>query len=713
MLSFRGTLRLYDAPDGEIILIPSWQWHSLRREGGYQEADRWRAVWALNRLADSDLMKVRGFLAETEIRFYDRMYALPQASDHAVRSTIIRAIEEHRIIAIRKDAGPTRRPQGKGSSVELRRLIEQVEKAGRLSFQGRQYKLVVAGGIESVPDRDRYEVVPQADARAILEGLAKESPSHADGLHQAGEKIGKDWRHTSQPESEGLALLRWVPAPVFASKADDAPAITPSQMRHLVESRTELGIFEVHVIDEVADKVSGLEMTFTIEGNEISKKTGGDGKARVDTEPGTFATVALVDVQAARDLLKARWDKARGKPLIEPEEDVVVYRLGGEAPRFGLESKKPRTLSIEPYVIRGRLFGGFFDTSKSFVLPSGLDGVRGLVELQGKHPNTLLLVVGHTDTAGKPSYNDPLSLERAAAMVAYLKGTVNDWYAWYDKGVATEKRWGNREDLAMIATLPDADERDSSENPVQWFQRTRGLEVDDIAGTETRHALIKEYMGLEGTTLPAGVEVKTHGCGENFPIDDTGDGVDDQDNRRVEIFFFDAKLGVQPKPPDKNSAPGSLEYPEWVTRSRSPIDFSIQDDLVELAFEWPEDVVDELPDDIALVLTGDDIDPQKQFLAMGDRDDGVVRVSFGDLDPGQQVTLTAKLGDQELVLFRDHQVGDLDDPAVWEHDVDEFFREEDPDNEDLTAADAIPDDAEADLLSSDETDLPPDNELPV
>lgn len=94
-------------------------------------------------------------------------------------------------------------------------------------------------------------------------------------------------------------------------------------------------------------------------------------------------------------------------------------------------SSKPRsTLSIEPYVIRGRLFGGFFDTSKSFVLPSRLDGVRGLVELQDKHPNTLLLVVGHTDTAGKPSYNDPLSLERAAAMAAHLKGTVDDWYAW-------------------------------------------------------------------------------------------------------------------------------------------------------------------------------------------------------------------------------------------------------------------------------------------
>jgi len=97
---------------------------------------------------------------------------------------------------------------------------------------------------------------------------------------------------------------------------------------------------------------------------------------------------------------------------------------------------------------------------------------------------------------------------------------------------------------------------------------------------------------------------------------------------------------------------------------------------------------------------------------MGDSDDGVVRVSFGDLDPGQQVTLTAELGDQELVLFRDQQVGDLDDPTVWEHDIDELFGEEEPDNEELTPADALPDDAEADLASSDETDLP-DNELPV
>gem|GEM_PF-2484417 len=693
------------ANEDEVVLLSLSQWCSMRAESDYHEIDRRQALWMLENLDRHRWLEVRQFVADARLG----RSVLDRIDDQGVLQLIRDALREGRVIAVQKGRAKAEAPR---ATVELRRLVARVEAAtrGKLSYRGRQYRLAVDVDLAGIPGRDYYEVVSQFEARAALGGIAQESPASAEPVRKASERLSKDWRPPfSQPE--GLVLLRRIPDQVTKPK-DDGPVLTPSQMKSLLERRTELGIFEVQVIDEVAENVSGLEMTFALEDNEISKKTGGNGKARVDTEPGTFATVTLSDVQAARDLLKARWDKPRGKPLVEPKEDVVAYRLGDNPPKLQLETRKPRTLSIEPYVIRGRLFGGFFDTSKSFVLPSGLDGVRGLVELQGKHPGTLLLVVGHTDTAGKPSYNDQLSLERAAAMVAYLKGTVDDWYAWYDKGVATEKRWGNREDLAMIATLPDADERDSSENPVHWFQRTRGLEVDDIAGSETRHALIKEYMGLEGTSLPDGVEVQTHGCGENFPIDDTGDGVEDQDNRRVEIFFFDAQLGVQPKPPGKISAPGSLEYPEWVARSRAPIDFSTQDDLVELAIEWPQDVVDELPDDIALVLTGDDIDPQKQFLAMGDIDDGIVRVSFGNLDPGRQVTLTAKLGDQELVLFRDQQVGDLDDPTVWEHDIDEFFSEEEPDNGELSPADTLPDDAEADLVSSDETDLS-DNALPV
>jgi hypothetical protein len=297
MLPFRGTLRLYDSFDGEIILIPSWQWHSLRREGGYQEAEQWRAVWGLNRLSDFDLTKARVFVADAELRCPDRLYALPQMGDHEVRSTIIRAMEEHRIIAIRRDAGPTRRPQGKGSSVELRRLIEQVEKAGRLSFQGRQYKLVVADDLGRLPSRDRYEVVPQADARAVLEGLARESPSHADGLRQASDKMSNDWRHTSHPEPEGLVLLRWVSAPVFASKTDDAPAITPSQMK----AQSQKDWIEIEVFDQDDEPYPAHYRLEPADSDVREGNLGEDGFVNVSAvEPGT-CKLTLGDVTVASD----------------------------------------------------------------------------------------------------------------------------------------------------------------------------------------------------------------------------------------------------------------------------------------------------------------------------------------------------------------------------------------------------------------------------
>jgi hypothetical protein len=127
----------------------------------------------------------------------------------------------------------------------------------------------------------------------------------------------------------------------------------------------------------------------------------------------------------------------------------------------------------------------------------------------------------------------------------------------------------------MIVTLPDAAEREPSEEPVRWFQRTRGLAVDGVAGTETRHALIREYMGIDGTSLPKGIEVIPHGCGENFPAKATGTGDATEENRRVELFFFDGELGVQPSPGGKNSKAGSSEYPEWVKRTRRTEDHVI------------------------------------------------------------------------------------------------------------------------------------------
>ncbi len=80
---------------------------------------------------------------------------------------------------------------------------------------------------------------------------------------------------------------------------------------------------------------------------------------------------------------------------------------------------------------------------------------------------------------------------------------------------AGEKRWGAKEDQRMLASLPDYGSRPPNEGPVWWFQRTRGLVQDGIAGPQTRTQLITEYMAHDETTLPSQASLTTHGCGES------------------------------------------------------------------------------------------------------------------------------------------------------------------------------------------------------
>src|SRR5690606_126396 len=82
------------------------------------------------------------------------------------------------------------------------------------------------------------------------------------------------------------------------------------------------------------------------------------------------------------------------------------------------------------------------------------------------------------------------------------------------------------------------------------------------------------YMALDGVTLSEDEEfhisVQTHGCGENFPLDESLAGTDerpeaerdgerDRHDRRVELFFFDHEFAVRPPP---TSADGA-EYLTW------------------------------------------------------------------------------------------------------------------------------------------------------
>jgi hypothetical protein len=251
-----------------------------------------------------------------------------------------------------------------------------------------------------------------------------------------------------------------------------------------------------------------------------------------------------------------------------------------------LKTGECHTLVLVPKTSRIRLVGMFFDLDKCFLLPSAMHGIRKIKGQYDKYPDSNLLVVGHTDTSGADSYNLTLSLERADAVAAFLTDDVAAWEAWFGTAKPAEKRWGTREVQAMLTVLPEGEppyyqgEPNGSEDAehtaaVKGFQKAQGLTVDGIAGPLTRKALIEAYMGLDGTTLPDGITLTTHGCGESFPADATGDNVRDPDNRRVEVFFFDGP--IQPPPPGKTSAKGSTEYPAWLAQVTETIDVSAED----------------------------------------------------------------------------------------------------------------------------------------
>lgn len=232
-----------------------------------------------------------------------------------------------------------------------------------------------------------------------------------------------------------------------------------------------------------------------------------------------------------------------------------------------------RLLGAVPFSVLARLHL-FFNTNKTFLLPSALPQIRTLRQVYLANNPSKLLVVGHADTAGGPDFNDALSLERAEATIAFLKDDVDGWLKFYDAGIAKKKRWGAPEDRMMLLSLPDFRTKPKGEDAVRWFQQTRGLQVDGEAGPETRRQLISEYMALDGASLEASglsIEATAHGCGENFPLDDTGEELDaapqdekrDPGDRRVELFFFDPEFGIVPAPPGKNSKPGSTQYPAW------------------------------------------------------------------------------------------------------------------------------------------------------
>ncbi len=85
--------------------------------------------------------------------------------------------------------------------------------------------------------------------------------------------------------------------------------------------------------------------------------------------------------------------------------------------------------------------------------------------------------------------------------------------------------------------------KDPVADPIAWFQQTRGLDVDGIAGPQTRGALVREYMA--DAALPDGTDVEAVAR------------VSDDDH--LELFFFDDGGGAQPPSSDPAAHDGWQE----------------------------------------------------------------------------------------------------------------------------------------------------------
>lgn len=403
---------------------------------------------------------------------------------------------------------------------------------------------------------DPQSIPTNAAGVALLDGARASSASvtlaDADALSKVLDPRWEKVRSGKPPKESNLqeVVFRRVGLGPFPLKAE---------LPNTIVIKPPVGKLFARLLDKTG-RVAHSECDFTIEGPQHIQGTTDAG--------GVLLVENLLQGDYTLSLTLAAFE---GDP--DETSDVVETPLVLLAPDEG--SPQIRMLGAVPRSVLART-RMFFNTNKAFLLPMALPSMQKLRRLYVENSPCELLVVGHADTAGSSAFNDELSLERARATIAYLEDDVDSWFDFYSHH-DPKRAWGKVEDHLMLMALPDFSSKPKGEQEVRWFQRTRGLSVDGKAGSETRHALIEEYMSLDGASLAdfvGEINATAHGCGENFPLDEQGDELDeapeddkpDAGDRRVELFFFDPEFGISPAPPAENSPAGSTEYPTWRKR---------------------------------------------------------------------------------------------------------------------------------------------------
>ncbi len=119
--------------------------------------------------------------------------------------------------------------------------------------------------------------------------------------------------------------------------------------------------------------------------------------------------------------------------------------------------------------------GVFFDTNKSEVKGTSAETLNSLAGIFQEYPKTVILIEGHTDSAGPEEYNMDLSRRRAESVADFLiaQGVDSSRFTvkWYgetqpraDNATAEGKAQNRRVELGIIASdeLKDEAKRETS-----------------------------------------------------------------------------------------------------------------------------------------------------------------------------------------------------------------------------------------------------------
>lgn len=431
---------------------------------------------------------------------------------------------------------------------------------------------------------------------------------------------------------EGLVTLEYE-APLAAAEldapdTDRSPAAPPREV--------EPNWFEVQVVDDVGDGVSGVLLHFS--GGVAPMRTDARGVARLEEQAPGAVDVRLADVEGVRAALQGRWATPRPRELPEGELVRVTSIERADESWTMLHSRSYVWALLPP----GReatfveLEDALFRTDSAVPMPSFEDPLAPVgaartttalvlalaLRFNDEHQPKKLLVAGHTDGAGSEKHNDQLSRERAECVLALLSGkrdrfaeladarhTVADakhWLTWVaeqfpasfdcappkvDDSAGTLPPWvtsfqtSYNDARSTLEAAGGSLDADGDMGPLTWgalfdvFEAALRRELDEPAS---------EVASLRARLVPLAGDLAFVGFGEHCSVDAAHRGAyRSQANRRVELVFFDP--GEEPNLDALRSAPGSSELydPEHYRRVPLPPETSAKRNYVVWAATEP------------------------------------------------------------------------------------------------------------------------------